>query len=352
MTEHGESLRYRLVSMTLALLTGAAGSSLFYLLRLPLPWMLGAMLATLLASAGGAPVRSPTVLRPAMVTVIGVMLGASFTAETLSNAASWWLPLLGLVGFLTTSAICCAGYFYRVAGYDRATAYFSGMPGGLVEMVLLGDSAGADTRTISLIHAARIVLVVLTLPFVVSFFGGALVRGGGGGSSFGTAPLSSWAWLFLASILGALLGRLLRLPARDLIGPMLVSAALHVAGATHFVPPAEMVAVAQVIIGTTLGSRFAGIQAQEIGKVLLHAGGSVLILLCLTLVFSFGIASLADMSPVHLILAYSPGGIAEMGLVALALNLDVAMVIFHHIARVLLVTVGAQLFLKPQYKSS
>jgi len=44
---------------------------------------------------------------------------------------------------------------------------------------------------------------------------------------------------------------------------------------------------------------------------------------------------------VPLLLAYSPGGLAEMSLVALALQIEVAFVAAHHIIRILFVMVSA-----------
>jgi uncharacterized protein len=44
---------------------------------------------------------------------------------------------------------------------------------------------------------------------------------------------------------------------------------------------------------------------------------------------------------VLLLLAYSPGGLAEMSLIALSLGIEVAFVAAHHVIRVLIVMIGA-----------
>ncbi len=43
-----------------------------------------------------------------------------------------------------------------------------------------------------------------------------------------------------------------------MLGPIVLSGAAHVAGLTQAVPPGWMIAAAQVVIGTSLGVRFAG----------------------------------------------------------------------------------------------
>jgi hypothetical protein len=60
--------------------------------------------------------------------------------------------------------------------------------------------------------------------------------------------------------------------------------------------------------------------------------------------FAWAIGALSDIRPLVLFLAYSPGGIAEMGMVALALNLDTALVVTHHVARIFMVGFGGPLF--------
>ena len=54
-------------------------------------------------------------------------------------------------------------------------------------------------------------------------------------------------------------------------------------------------------------------------------------------------ADRSDLPFAALLLAFVPGGIAEMGLVALALGQDVAFVSTHHVARVVLVIMLAPL---------
>lgn len=54
--------------------------------------------------------------------------------------------------------------------FEFLTAFFAAMPGGLIEMVTLGVERGGDEKAIALIHASRIFLVVLTLPFLIQLF--------------------------------------------------------------------------------------------------------------------------------------------------------------------------------------
>lgn len=331
---------YRRFALALAL--GGLGGWLFVQARLPLPWMLGSMVFCTAAALIKLRVAAPPVIRPPMTAVIGVMLGASFKPDVVAQLPNWLPTLAGLVLFMVACGLCCVGYFRRVAGFDPVTAFFSGMPGGLIEMVTVGEEKGGDARIIALIHSARILLVVMTLPFIVQWIGGVSLGGGRvAGPSFAQTPLGSELWLISCGILGVIAGHWLKLPAKYLLGPMLVSAIVHVTGLSAAVPPAEIVNAAQLVLGVTIGCRFVGTAPRIILRVLLLSVGSTVILLALTLSFAWLVALVSVHGHVPLILAYSPGGLAEMSLIALALHTEVAFVAAHHIVRVFLVMVSA-----------
>nr|WP_281352080.1 AbrB family transcriptional regulator [Microvirga makkahensis] len=147
--------------------------------------------------------------------------------------------------------------------------------------------------------------------------------------------------MIATALAGALLGHVLRLPARLLLGPMLVRALLHVLGWTRFAPAFEVVSFAQLVLGTTIGCRFAGTAPREIFRILVLSLGTTVILLTITAAFATGVSSISSYSQVPLLLAYSPGGLAEMSLVALSLGIEVTFVAAHHIIRVFIVMIAA-----------
>ncbi|HEX2553806.1 MAG TPA: AbrB family transcriptional regulator [Microvirga sp.] len=338
----------------LALLAGGAGGWLFARAGLPLPWMLGSMTVCTIGAVLRAPIVAPAIVRPPMSMVIGVMLGAGFSPDLFGHILSWIPTILGLGVFVVACAVVCVAYFRRFGGLDPVTAYFAGMPGGLVEMVVLGEQRGGDGRTIALIHSARILLLVLTLPFLVQWLAGvSLGPRAPVGLSIADAPWTTEAWLVGTALAGAALGSWLRMRAAFLLGPMLVTAAVHLLGWTTFTPPAEIVNAAQLVLGTTIGCSFAGTPPRAILRILALSVGSTLLLLALTLLFAFGISFVSPYGIVPLILAYSPGGLAEMSLIALALQIEAAFVAGHHVVRIFFVMSGSDLafrWIRPEPK--
>ncbi|WP_206078462.1 AbrB family transcriptional regulator [Poseidonocella sp. HB161398] len=331
-------------SFAMALAAGTAGGALFTWIGMPLSWMLGSMAASGLASILHLPVKGSRRARPPMSAVIGAMLGSQFGRDTLESAALWWPALPGLAAYLAVSAAICTLYLRRVARLDPVTAFFSAMPGGLIDMVILGTERGGDERTIALMHSARIFLVVMFLPLVMTLATGADPVA----QAAQWRPLSAMGAMDAAYFLGAIaagtgLGRLARLPAPFLIGPMLASMLLHWSGASSFAVPSLVIAAAQVVLGTTVGCRFAGISTGRVLQVLATSAGATVILLCVALAFAFGLHLVIDLPPEGILLAFAPGGLAEMSLLALALNLEVSFVVVCHISRIGMVILGAGL---------
>ncbi len=309
---------------------------------MPLAWMLGAMSATGLAAILRLPVKGWIRARPPMSAVIGTMLGAQFGPETLSLVGQWWPALVGLAAYLMIAGILCNFYLRRVVRLDGTTAFFSAMPGGLIDMVLLGAERGGDERTIALMHSSRIFLVVLGLPPLMTLITGASAAT----QAAEWRPLAAMtaadaAWFVATLGAGIMLGRLARLPAPYLIGPMCVSMVLHWSALSSFTVPSLVIVVAQIVLGTTIGCRFVGVAPARILVILATSAGATLILLATAVCFAIGLHPFIGMPAEGVLLAFSPGGLAEMSLIALALNLEVAFVVVCHATRIIMVVAAA-----------
>lgn len=320
-----------------ALAVGAVGGALFAYAQFPLAWMIGAMVATCTVSVAGASFTVPKPLRSAMIMVLGILLGSAFRPSLLDHIDRWAITLAALVPYIAIATMVGMLYLRRLAGLDPTTAYFTAAPGGLSEMMIVGGENGGDERTIGLSHSARVMLVVFTVPFWFQFTVGYDVDTASAVSRTEVLPGVVDAVLLAACVIGWPLAKILRLPAPALSGPMVLSAVVHLSGLTAAAPPWVLVAAAQVVVGSAIGCRFAGVSPREIGRVVVLALGLTALLLAVTVVFAVLLHTVTGIGLTPLILAFAPGGLAEMSLVALALGADAAFVSSHHIVRVLLI---------------
>lgn len=335
----GEGLTGNIPRLIAALALAVLGGAVFAWLRLPLPWMLGAMTASAAATFAGLRFEMPHALRVPMLGVLGVLLGSGFTTDVAAGMLRWAGSISALPVYIVLSLLAGVTFMRRVMHMDRVTAFFGAAPGGLSEMVLLGERAGGDMRTISLLHGTRVFMIVFCVPFIVRLIeqpGTAVLPPAGP-----TATLPELAVLAAALALGLWLGPLLRLPASFMLGPLLVSAAAHMADLVDSAPPRLAIVAAQIVIGTGLGSRFSGVPLRLIAQTVLTGGGLSVMLLGVTLAISEVLHALTGVNHAALMLAFSPGGIAEMGLVAVALGIDPLFVATHHVIRIGLVILMA-----------
>ena len=75
----------RLGTIAMTLGVAAAGGAVFAYFNLPLAWMIGAMMATTVATLAGVPLHMPRSFRAVMVAVLGLMLGSAFTPEIMEE---------------------------------------------------------------------------------------------------------------------------------------------------------------------------------------------------------------------------------------------------------------------------
>ena len=321
----------------------AVGGWLFAQLRMPLAWMMGAMVVTTVMSLAGVRLTVPSWLRVVMTLVLGVMLGSSFTPELLAHIGRWPASLAALALYVAVTTLLCYAWFRRRYGWHPATAWYAAAPGGLNEMVLVGAAAGGDDRTIAMVHASRILFVVLVVPFWFRFTEDMGTRGVLPGIALDTLSANDLLVFAGCAVGGYAVALLLRLPASRLVGPMLASGAVHVAGIVDSAPPDVAVACAQLVLGASIGARFTGLPWQQVLGVMRASLGATALLLGCTALAALLLSPALGIGIAPLVLAFSPGGLAEMSLVALSLGVEVAFVATHHVARILLIVLGAPL---------
>lgn len=328
----------RTKAVLLAVAIGACGGFVFYRLQLPLAWMLGSMISVAIVAIIGAPVALSLNLRTVMVAILGTLLGSSFTPDILDHVTRWFSGAVLMLVFVTAMTSVSILLFMRWGKFDRVTAYFSGTPGGLAVMTVIGEQQGGDPRIIPLIHATRIFIVVFAIPLYLLLVEHVDVPRGA--NLFGHAPEATPLELLILAAcagLGLIAGHLLKLPGSQILAPMLISAAAHISGIVEAPPPAPLVAAAQVVIGAGIGVRFAGLKLSEAAWPLTFAIVSAVIMLSAAALLANLASPFLGISAYALLLALAPGGLAEMSMIALALGVDTAFIATMHIVRIILV---------------
>ena len=320
---------------------------LFLWLALPLPWLLGPLTIALILSVSGRPLEQPHALVLPVRSLLGVAIGSSFTPDLIDKAGAATVSLLLLIPYTVIITLMGTVLLVRLAGFDRPTAFFSSAPGGLADMMLYAQDAGANIRRVTLIQASRVLVIVFALPFWLQFIGG-LPLGGAMPKTLHIWQLTlgdaaviaflAWAGWRIADRLGLVGG--------SIVGPMILSALAHGLGLTDAKVPVEIIVLAQVTFGIVIGSQFKGISLSEFVTTLSWGLAFAFLLVIAAGAMAISVAALTGLDPTSLLLSYAPGGQNEMAVMGLILGVDVAIVALHHLLRVLMVVVGAQLVLQ------
>ena len=326
-----------------ALAIGAVGGAVGVWIGLPLAWLLGAMLATLAASLAGVRASVPMALRQPVMIILGVSIGSSFSPAALEHIADWPWSLAAVAALVPVSTWLAARYYAHAAGFDGVTALFSATPGGLSSMILIGGASGGDERLIAVSQGLRVFVIVLLIPLAVDAFT-PLSEAGARLDAVAARSTDMVQWLILVLGVGAGVGvaHVIRMPAPQLTGAMVASAALHLTGASTAVLPTLFLQVGLWIIGSAVGAQFAGFDQRTLLAVARHAVFVALMLIALAAAVAVGLGAILHLDYLAMVLAFVPGGITEMCLIAVVLDVDPAFVAVHHLLRLLLI-----LFLAP-----
>jgi membrane AbrB-like protein len=335
-----DNFRQNLPGMVRALLVGIPAGYLFAWLHTPIPWMIGPMIAVAALNLTGVQMHSPPYARQLGQVILGSAVSLYFTPPVVAAlagnlpailAATVSVFLVGILGALTLS---------RASGVDGKSTFFASIPGGAMAMAVLAARYGAEIAPVAVAHSLRVSIVVIVVPFALTYGGFPLEP-----SSYKPdLPLdlpTLAVWLAAGALLGEVSERL-RLQNGYLLVPIFLGAALTMGGVKLSAVPHVLTEVAQLMFGLVLGARYErAFFARHRLFIPFALLNSVFILLA-SVAAGASLAWIFGLPVATMIIATSPGGLAEMTITAQALHISVPLVVAFHFFRVVVVNMGTQ----------
>ena len=313
--------------------------------NIPLAWFLGPMLVTSLGALMGLKVKMPRLVLSSVLIVLGLYIGNYIDKNLFAQMHQWIWTSLIMLAYIIVSVLIVSKYLQIFSKYERKTSIFSAAPGALGPLMILAEDEKSDLSQVATSHLIRLIIIITIFPFIVdSFYEVENLKVLD--EVLTNKNLTHLLILILFSIIFIFLFDKLKIPAALLSGTLIASGFLQITDiATYQISP-DIIDYCLLILGSSVGCRFAEKSFGEIGRNALHSFVATFLLVVLGLIAALAAGLVIDKNFFTLLLSYCPGGIYEVAVIAIFFDLDPEFVSFHHIIRLLMILFIVPVMLK------
>ncbi|MDA7801818.1 AbrB family transcriptional regulator [Candidatus Pelagibacter sp.] len=313
--------------------------------NIPLAWMLGPMLVVSVAALSGIKIKMPKLALSSILIVLGLHIGNYIDQNLINQMTEWvWTSIIMFV-YILISILIVSKYLQKFSGYNVKTSIFSAAPGALGPLMILAEHEKSDLSQVATSHLIRLIIIITVIPFFVVNYSTneALVI-----EKFNYLDQNHFHLLILliGSISLIFVFDKIGVPAALLSGTLVASGILQISEVASYKLPDESINFCLLILGASVGCRFADKSLKEVVGNTFHSLIATAILVTLGLLAAIVATYFVDTNFLTLLLSFSPGGIYEVAVIAIAFDLDPNFVAFHHIIRLLMILFTIPIVLK------
>jgi membrane AbrB-like protein len=297
------------------------------------------MVTASIAALAGRPMIVPSPLAQVVYVVVGISLGGAVTPETVQGISRWPISIAILIAAMALVTTVTAFYLRIVHRWDPLSSLLAAAPGALSQVMALAVETGADLRAIAIVQSMRVVILTIGLPGGLALLGVAAVPRPVKPIVLSIdSVLQLGILIAVSALVGIALDRL-RFRGGLIFGAMVASAALHGSGFTDYNLPAWAANGAMIVLGAIAGSRFANTDLRVLVHFIAAAFGSFLVSVAVVSLFVLAVVEFLGLRVADVTIAFAPGALDAMMILALALHLDPVYVGAHHLARFAFVSI-------------
>ena len=312
---------------------------------IPLAWMLGPMIITSLAALSGLKIKMPKLALSSILIILGLHIGNYIDQNLFNQMINWiWTSVIMLI-YIIVCIFIVSKYLQKYSGYGQKASIFSAAPGALGPLMILAENEKIDLSQVATSHLIRLIIIITVIPFIV--VNNAVTE---------TIIIDDFNYmdqnhlnlffLVVASLIFIYIFDKIKIPAALLSGTLFASGLLQITDIASYKLPDASINFCLLILGASVGCRFAEKTVKEIANNSLHSLVATTILVLLSLVAAYTATFFVDTNILTLILSFSPGGIYEVAVIAIAFDLEPDFVAFHHIIRLLFILFMVPVILK------
>ena len=303
------------------------------------------MLATSLAALLGLKIRIPRLVLASILILLGLYIGNYIDKDLFSQIHEWAFTSLIMLIYILASIFIVSKYLQNFSNYEKKTSIFSAAPGALGPLMILAEDQKSDLSHVATAHLIRLIIIVTIFPFFVnSFYNVESINNMH--IVFSDQNEYHLLALIIVSLILIFLFDKIKFPAALLSGTLVASTLLQITEIASYKITPNVVNYCLLILGSSVGCRFADKSFKEIARNTLHSLVATILLVFLGLLAAFAASLIIDKNIFTLILSYCPGGIYEVAVIAIFFDLDPEFVSFHHIIRLLMILFVVPVILK------
>ena len=313
--------------------------------NIPLAWFLGPMIVTSIAALSGLKIIMPKIVLSFILIILGLHIGNYIDQNLFNQMINWiWTSLIMLI-YIIICILVVSKYLQKFSGYDKKASIFSAAPGALGPLMILAESEKTDLSQVATSHLIRLIIIITVIPFIIV-----------NNTNTDTLLIEKFDYmsqnhinlilLVSVSLFFIFIFDKIKVPAALLSGTLFASGLLQITDIASYRLPDETVNFCLLILGSSVGCKFAEKTVKEIANNSLHSIVATTILVVLGLLAAYVSTFFVDTNILTLILSFSPGGIYEVAVIAIAFDLDPDFVAFHHIIRLLFILFTVPIILR------
>ena len=334
----------------LVIIVSIPGALIAEYFNVPLAWFLGPMLVTSIVSLTGFKTKMPRLVLSTVLIFLGLYIGNYIDKNLFSQIHQWvWTSLIMLV-YIILSVLLVSKYLQKFSGYEKKTSIFSAAPGALGPLLILAEDEKSDLSHVATSHLIRLIIIITVFPFILNSFYDTesvhLIE-----PVISEQNIIDLLILIALSIVLILIIDRFKIPAALLAGTLVASGFLQITEIASYKLPEKIIDYCLLILGSSVGCRFADKTFNEIRKNVIHSFVATLLLVLLGLCAAYIAGLFIDKNFFTLLLSYCPGGIYEVAVIAIFFDLDPEFVSFHHIIRLLMILFVVPIILKIIYRN-
>ena len=228
------------------------------------------MLAISVAALAGIKVKMPKLALNIILIILGLHIGNFIDQNLINQMTNWIWTTIIMFFYILASIIIVSKYLQKYSGYKKKTSIFSAAPGALGPLMILAEYEKSDLSQVATSHLIRLIIIITVFPFIIVNF--AI-----------TEPLEVEKFdylgqnhfnliiLLIGSIILILLFDKIKIPAALLSGTLVASGILQITEVASYKLPDASINFCLLILGASVGCRFAEKTVKEVVKNTLHS---------------------------------------------------------------------------------